>query len=94
MSILLLLAGHFELIPPIAGHPIYPGRLGVECFFLLSRRLMAEILFVKRKPLLVFYQRRISRIFPALGLFVGALLIAGIADASGAIRALTFTANY
>jgi peptidoglycan/LPS O-acetylase OafA/YrhL len=94
MSILLLLAGHFDLIPTIAGHTIYTGRLGVECFFVLSGRLMAEILFVRRKPLLVFYQRRISRIFPALWLLVGALLVTGIADATGAIRALTFTANY
>ncbi|MVT53331.1 acyltransferase family protein [Bradyrhizobium yuanmingense] len=94
MSILLLLAGHYSLLP------FYTGRLGVECFFVLSGRLMAEILFVRRAPLDLFYWRRVTRIFPALWLFVLAMLFATTflpnlaVDPWSALVALTFTINY
>jgi len=60
-SILLVLAGHFFPIPALEA-----GKLGVELFFALSGRLMAEILFVEQMPLRQFYPRRIARIYPAL----------------------------
>lgn len=60
-SILLVLAGHFLHIPVLEA-----GKLGVELFFVLSGRLMAEILFIERMPLRHFYPRRIARIYPAL----------------------------
>ncbi|MBR0959275.1 acyltransferase family protein [Bradyrhizobium japonicum] len=94
ISILLLLAGHFSLLP------FYTGRLGVECFFVLSGRLMAEILFVRRVPLDLFYWRRVSRIFPALWLFTLAMLFATTVwpklavDPWSALAALSFTINY
>lgn len=99
-AILLLLAGHFTLIPNVAGHQIYTGRLGVECFFVLSGRLMAEILFVRKIPLDEFYWRRASRILPAMWLFIGTAFIVG--QMYPALRigfsdiavALSFTANY
>jgi peptidoglycan/LPS O-acetylase OafA/YrhL len=93
-AILLLLVGHFNLIPSVAHHSIYTGRLGVECFFVLSGRLMAEILFARNTPIATFYQRRISRIFPALWVFVLALLMLGLITIDDAIKALTFTSNY
>jgi peptidoglycan/LPS O-acetylase OafA/YrhL len=77
-AILLLLVGHLEALPTISGHSFYTGRLGVECFFVLSGRLMAEILFVRQTPIGLFYWRRISRIFPALWLFLGALTFATV----------------
>jgi peptidoglycan/LPS O-acetylase OafA/YrhL len=45
------------------------GRFGVELFFVLSGRLMAEILFVRTLPLPTFFFRRFSRIYPALFVF-------------------------
>lgn len=95
LSILLLIAGHYSLLPEIAGRTFYTGRLGVERFFVLSGRLMAELLFVQNTPLGLFYWRRASRILPALWLFVGTMLLAddrvGILNA---LAALTFTSNY
>ncbi|RZT04597.1 Peptidoglycan/LPS O-acetylase OafA/YrhL, contains acyltransferase and SGNH-hydrolase domains [Duganella sp. CF402] len=46
------------------------GRVGVELFFVLSGRLMAQILFIKGTSLSQFYLRRFSRIYPALLVFV------------------------
>lgn len=60
-SILLVLAGHFLNISSFEA-----GKLGVELFFVLSGRLMAEILFIQQMPLRQFYPRRIARIYPAL----------------------------
>lgn len=62
LSILAVLVGHF-------------GRLGVavpgvEMFFVLSGRLMAEILFVEEFQLGEFYRRRFARIYPALLVFI------------------------
>jgi peptidoglycan/LPS O-acetylase OafA/YrhL len=64
VSILLVLLGHFLPSPGLS-----TARLGVELFFVLSGRLMAEILFVRTFPLGRFYQRRIARIFPALWVY-------------------------
>lgn len=65
VSLIFVLIGHFA---PIAGMKM--GPLGVELFFVLSGRLMAEILFVERFPLKTFYIRRFSRIFPAMAVFI------------------------
>jgi peptidoglycan/LPS O-acetylase OafA/YrhL len=99
-SIALLLIGHFNLMPLIAGRNFNPAGLAVECFFVLSGRLMADILFVRRTPLVKFYVHRISRIVPALWLFVFSMFIATQfaprlnVEWSGVITALTFTRNY
>lgn len=53
------------------------GRLGVELFFVLSGRLMAQILFVEKMPLGSFYYRRFSRVWPALAVFLLTLGAAG-----------------
>jgi peptidoglycan/LPS O-acetylase OafA/YrhL len=92
-AILLVLIGHFNPVQMIAGHWIYTARLGVECFFVLSGRLMAEILFVQRMPLGKFYWRRATRILPALWVFVLAMLALGKTD-SLSDYALTFIGNY
>ena len=55
---------HFAPLPGINF-----GRMGVELFFVLSGRLMAEILFVRRFPIPAFFRRRIARVWPALFLF-------------------------
>jgi peptidoglycan/LPS O-acetylase OafA/YrhL len=89
LSVLLVLAGHFIHIPGIGA-----GGFGVECFFVLSGRLMAEILFVREFPLGAFYQRRLSRIYPALLVFVAISVLVLGADGVSAVRALTFTLNY
>lgn len=72
---------------------------GVQYFFALSGRLMAEILFVRKVPLALFFVRRGSRIYPALLAYVIVISIAaaGTAYAHGivaALSALTFTINY
>lgn len=93
VSIALVLVGHF-----LPGQERLGG-LGVNLFFALSGRLMAEILFVKRFPLAEFYRRRLSRIYPALAAFV---LIAWLAlrgtslaiDGASVAAALSFTFNY
>ncbi|CAN5414379.1 acyltransferase [soil metagenome] len=76
------------------------GRFGVEMFFVLSGRLMAEILFVRATDLPTFFVRRISRVWPALFVFVTVCLVAslafGIGDVGWAhwLAAVTFTTNY
>jgi peptidoglycan/LPS O-acetylase OafA/YrhL len=93
MSLLLVLFGHF-----VEGN-VHLAVFGVYLFFALSGRLMAEILFVNTMPLGEFYRRRLSRIYPALAIFV---LFAWIAlrntdlaiDGASALSALTFTLNY
>jgi peptidoglycan/LPS O-acetylase OafA/YrhL len=94
LSIALVLIGHFFPVPGIN-----LGVLGVEFFFVLSGRLMGEILFVERYPLKKFFKRRFSRIYPALLVFVVAAMIAlsGTFIAfkwKAALTALTFTYNY
>lgn len=94
ISILLLIAGHFNLLP------FYTGRLGVEFFFVLSGRLMAEILFVRETPIDVFYWRRASRILPAFWLFLAGLTVASLffpwldMRAIDVITSVTFTKNF
>ena len=69
ICILLVLVGH---ISPALGRV---SNVGVEFFFVLSGRLMAEILIVNRQPLRTFLKRRIARIVPALATYV---LIVGL----------------
>ncbi|MCC2980802.1 acyltransferase family protein [Sphingomonas sp. IC4-52] len=94
ISILAVLLGHFATITPIN-----TGRLGVELFFCLSGRLMGGILFAERHPLPAFLWRRVSRVWPALWVFV--FLIVGAAATEGSsipavhlAGSLTFTENY
>lgn len=94
ISIFLVIAGHFSLIPTINGHDFYTARAGVEFFFVLSGRLMATILFINRITIPQFYWRRFARIFPALLWLVFALLVIREISISDAVLALTFTANY
>lgn len=94
LAITGVLFGHF-----VTTQGINLGRLGVELFFVLSGRLMAEILFVRNKPLAEFYPRRLSRIYPALLAFVAAMLAAatvvgGEPTIPQALAAITFTTNY
>lgn len=60
LAVLLVLFGHF-----VTDRTVNGGRLGVEMFFVLSGRLMAELLFVRIAPLRSFIIRRVSRIYPA-----------------------------
>jgi peptidoglycan/LPS O-acetylase OafA/YrhL len=95
------------------GHFIYIGNLGlaemgVELFFVLSGRLMAEILFIRNMSLVRFFKKRIARIIPALYVFVIAMLLASsilsgtikrqhstkLLDITDALSAFTFTLNY
>ena len=58
----------------IVGHFFFPhtpiASAGVEVFFVLSGRLMAEILFVEKYPIKRFFLKRFARIYPALLVFV------------------------
>jgi len=69
MAILFLLLGHFFPLPGINF-----GAIGVALFFVLSGLLMSRLLFAQQVPLGQFYQRRISRIFPAVIVFLGVLV--------------------
>lgn len=96
LSILSVLIGHFLSI-----HGFNAGRFGVEMFFVLSGRLMAEILFIKTSPLPTFFKRRISRVWPALFVFIISMwLIFGRTDTDllvgyqSVVSSLTFTYNY
>ncbi len=76
------------------------GRFGVEFFFVLSGRLMADILFVRQTPLRVFFPRRFARIYPAL--FCFATIVFLFAQTTGRFdipptvyaSSLFFTINY
>jgi peptidoglycan/LPS O-acetylase OafA/YrhL len=93
VSILVVLGGHF-----LAGAEGI-ATTGVELFFVLSGRLMADILFCERFPIGEFFKRRISRILPGAAAFV---LITWLAASQSAYAfkplavaaALTFTINY
>lgn len=94
-AILLVLLGHF--FP--ADDVIRLGRMGVDVFFVLSGRLMADILFEQRMPLKTFFIRRASRIYPALAVYVllGTLIFMHSfipIPTRNIIGALTFTVNY
>ncbi|AYG68464.1 MULTISPECIES: acyltransferase [unclassified Rhizobium] len=95
LAVLLVLMGHF------GGDRYMPnlGSAGVDLFFVLSGRLMAEILFVKKMPLGVFFCRRFNRVYPTLLIFV--LVNAAIFSLTplapgvvGMLSALSFTLNY
>lgn len=98
LAVIGVLIDHF-FGPPV----VNLGRLGVEFFFVLSGRLMADILFVRRTPLRTFFPRRFSRVYPAL--FVFATVIFAIAQLFGQpfdreipltvyLSSLGFTINY
>jgi peptidoglycan/LPS O-acetylase OafA/YrhL len=93
-AVLSVLLAHFGTT-----HLINLGRFGVELFFVLSGRLMAEILFERETPLSRFFPRRFSRVYPALFVFL-CLLFATAAWRGGDptlaqyLGAVTFTANY
>ena len=76
LAIFFLLVGHFFPVPGINF-----GAIGVSLFFVLSGLLMSGLLFVQQVPLPQFYQRRLSRIFPAVLVFlcviVGSRLLLG-----------------
>jgi peptidoglycan/LPS O-acetylase OafA/YrhL len=65
LAIALVLCGHFYDIKWL-----WEDRMGVDIFFVLSGMLMSKILFEKRLSLRDFYIRRLSRIFPALILYI------------------------
>ncbi|OWW20406.1 acyltransferase family protein [Noviherbaspirillum denitrificans] len=69
LAICFLLIGHFFPVPGINF-----GAVGVNFFFVLSGLFMSRLLFIKQVPLTVFYRRRISRIFPATFVFIGAIV--------------------
>lgn len=96
IAILAVLLGHlFDNIPGMD-----TARFGVELFFVLSGRLMAEMLFVNNQPLGYFLKRRVARVWPALYVYV--LIIAVVfsmpgprhVDLGQVAGALTFTFNY
>ena len=95
MAILLVLAGHFGGDRYLAGL----GSAGVDLFFVLSGRLMADILFVRNVPLGAFFFRWFSRVYPTLLIFVSVSaavfsltpLAPGVV---GVLSALSFTVNY
>jgi peptidoglycan/LPS O-acetylase OafA/YrhL len=95
LAIIVVLMGHF-------GADRYLHRVstfGVDLFFVLSGRLMADILLVKLMPLLTFFARRFARVYPTLLVFiiVTGLVFQGTVgeyDLKTAAFALTFTLNY
>lgn len=94
-AVTFLLLGHFG--PDV----LFPmGRLGVEFFFVLSGRLMAQLLFIDQMDLRDFYVRRISRVFPALWVFaivafVTTTLLGKLhVSIFDFLAATTFTINY
>jgi peptidoglycan/LPS O-acetylase OafA/YrhL len=94
LAITALLIGHFTQISVLNF-----GRLGVELFFVLSGRLMAQLLFNYREPLDVFYQRRLSRVVPGtlalVALVTLAFLALGRSPQYGLLAsALLFFTNY
>jgi peptidoglycan/LPS O-acetylase OafA/YrhL len=65
LAIVAVLVGHF------AGAGFgWLGEFGVMLFFVLSGRLMCQLLFIKQVPLTTFFFRRFSRILPAFWMFV------------------------
>lgn len=70
LAILFVLVDHFGDIERFNF-----GAFGVELFFVLSGRLMAELLVVQAMPWRTFLWRRFSRIYPALLAFCVLMLI-------------------
>ncbi|CAN7427755.1 acyltransferase [Phenylobacterium sp. LjRoot225] len=94
-AILSVLFGHF-----VTSQGLNLGRFGVELFFVLSGRLMAEILFVRQTPLTTFFPRRLARIYPALFVFALAMFVVGLTTPFNGpsllnfLAAITLTSNY
>ena len=74
LCILLVIAGHF--VPGLG--PV--ANSGVEFFFALSGRLMAEILVFQRQDIGRFLRRRVARVGPAIAVY--ALLIGAALNAA------------
>jgi peptidoglycan/LPS O-acetylase OafA/YrhL len=79
------------------------GLIGVEFFFVLSGRLMADLLIFKRQPLGLFVWRRLARVVPALAVYAlvaGALVNLSSISTGGDLRlvspiaAVLFVHNY
>jgi len=94
LAVAIVIVGHF-IIPGF-----HIGRAGVELFFVLSGRLMADILFVQKSPLGHFFVRRFSRVWPALFVFAVVIFIIGKFIPlynfgwRPFLSVITFTANY
>lgn len=97
LCILLVIGGHFLAgFAPLAD-------IGVQFFFALSGRLMAEILLMKKQAAGLFIRRRIARIVPALATYVVitailvnilAAIMGGPAILESPMAALFFFHNY
>jgi peptidoglycan/LPS O-acetylase OafA/YrhL len=70
IAIILVLLHHF------AG--LEAGDIGVQVFFVLSGKLMSQVLFVDRTPLGVFYRRRVARVFPLFYLYLSVFALASL----------------
>lgn len=102
LAIISVLIGHFLSVyfPPL----FILGGYGVTLFFVLSGRLMADILFVQRQPLPLFLQRRAARILPTLIVFANVMALYSMIWFARRgmvvmapweyLAALTFTINY
>ena len=93
-AVMGVLCAHF-----VSADYINFGRMGVEMFFILSGRLMAEILVARDTDLPSFFARRFSRVYPALFVFSLLMLILGDnIDSSPTLvqflTSITFTMNY
>ena len=97
LCILLVMIGH--CIPSLG----FLGLIGVEFFFVLSGRLMADLLIFRRQPLGLFVRRRFARVVPALAVYAlvaGALVnLSSISTGSdlrlvSPVAALLFVHNY
>jgi peptidoglycan/LPS O-acetylase OafA/YrhL len=96
LCIIMVLCGHF-----LPFHGLDFGSLGVEMFFVLSGRLMADILFIEKFPLGRFFLRRFSRVWPGLAVYVAFCAVC-FSSVSGflhvtpvsIVSALLFLSNY
>lgn len=94
LAIGFLLLGHFFPVPGVN-----LGAIGVLLFFVLSGLLMSGLLFQKQVPLGQFYQRRASRIFPAVLVFVLMMVVVSVPagtrlDWREVVAATLFMNNY
>ncbi|NNE88795.1 MAG: acyltransferase [Silicimonas sp.] len=100
IAISIVLLSHFGPVTQLLPFDrVLLGRLGVDFFFVLSGFLMANILFVKRTPLSIFYKRRVSRIFPVFLFYVVAIygygwLFTDAEETKNFLSTLTFMRGY